>query len=78
MPVHGCGVRVLHLSTKSHSWAANNFGNETKRAIGMGAYTAIGNMGSIAGSWFYPSTDAPLYHKGHYLVGFLIVSVRLS
>ncbi len=39
----------------SHAWAANNFGNETKRAIGMGLYTAIGNLGSIAGSWFYLS-----------------------
>lgn len=51
----------------SHAWAANNFGNETKRAIGMGLYTAIGNLGSIAGSFFYPTTDAPLYRKGHYL-----------
>ena len=51
----------------SHAWAANNFGNETKRAIGMGLYTAIGNMGSISGSFFYPSTDAPIYRKGHYL-----------
>ncbi|OQV03025.1 hypothetical protein CLAIMM_08125 [Cladophialophora immunda] len=51
----------------SHAWAANNFGNETKRAVGMGAYTAIGNLGSIAGSYFYPSTDAPQYRKGHYL-----------
>ncbi len=33
----------------------------------MGAYTAIGNLGSIAGSWFYPSTDAPQYRNGHYL-----------
>ena len=30
-------------------------------------YTAIGNMGSIAGSFFYPATDAPAYRKGHYL-----------
>ena len=33
----------------------------------MGAYTAIGNLGSIAGSFFYPLTDAPQYRKGHYL-----------
>jgi hypothetical protein len=51
----------------SHAWAANNFGNETKRAIGMGAYTAIGNMGSIAGSFFYPSTEGPEYRKGHWI-----------
>jgi hypothetical protein len=51
----------------SHAWAVNNFGNETKRAIGAGAYTAMGNFGSIAGSWFYPSTDAPQFIKGHYI-----------
>ena len=35
----------------THAWAANNFGNETKRAIGMGIYTALGNLGSIC-SWY--------------------------
>ena len=33
----------------------------------MGLYTAIGNTGSIAGSFFYPTTDGPIYRKGHYL-----------
>lgn len=51
----------------SHAWAANNFGNETKRAVGMGVYTALGNFGSIAGSFFYPSSDGPQFRKGHYL-----------
>ena len=49
-----------------HAWAANNFGNETKRAIGMGLFTALGNFGSIGGSFFYPTTDGPIYRKGHY------------
>jgi predicted MFS family arabinose efflux permease len=49
----------------SHAWAVNNFGNETKRAVGIGMYTALGNLGSIAGTWFYPSTDAPNFRKGH-------------
>src|SRR6187551_905568 len=48
----------------THAWAANNFGNETKRAIGMGLYTAIGNLGSIAGTWLYPTTDAPQFRRG--------------
>lgn len=51
----------------SHAWAANNFGNETKRAVGMGLYTAIGNLGSIAGSFFYPSHEAPQFQKGHFI-----------
>lgn len=49
----------------SHAWAVNNLGNETKRAVGVGAYTAMGNLGSIAGSWVYPTTDAPQFIKGH-------------
>ncbi|KAE8393075.1 major facilitator superfamily domain-containing protein [Aspergillus alliaceus] len=51
----------------SHAWAANNFGNETKRAIGMGYYTALGNLGSIAGSFFYPSTVGAQFKKGHFI-----------
>lgn len=51
----------------SHAWAANNFGNETKRAVGMGLYTALGNLGSIAGSFFYPSYEAPRFQKGHFI-----------
>lgn len=49
----------------THAWAANNFGNETKRAVGMGVYTALGNLGSIAGTWLYPATDAPRFRRGH-------------
>ena len=51
----------------THAWAANNLGNGTKRAIGLGMYTAIGNCGSVAGTYFYPSTEAPQFRKGHYL-----------
>ncbi|QKX53142.1 uncharacterized protein TRUGW13939_00218 [Talaromyces rugulosus] len=51
----------------THAWTANNFGNETKRAIGMGIYTSIGNLGSIAGSFFFPSTDGPQFRKGHWV-----------
>lgn len=50
----------------THAWAANNFGNETKRAVGMGLYTAIGNLGSIAGSFIYPEEDSPQFRKGHF------------
>lgn len=51
----------------THAWAANNFGNETKRAVGMGLYTSIGNLGSIAGSFFYPASGAPQFRKGHFV-----------
>ena len=33
----------------------------------MGLYTALGNLGSIAGTFFYPSTDGPLFKKGHFI-----------
>lgn len=63
----------------SHAWAANNFGNETKRAIGMGLYTSIGNLGSIAGSWIYPSTEAPQFREGHFIcMGLTIATAVLS
>jgi MFS family permease len=63
----------------THAWAANNFGNETKRAIGMGLYTAIGNLGSIAGSWFYPTIDGPQFRKGHFIcMGLAIVTTLLA
>lgn len=63
----------------THAWAANNFGNETKRAIGMGLYTAIGNLGSIAGSFLYPSTDGPQFRKGHFVcMGLAIATAVLA
>ncbi|KAE8383304.1 major facilitator superfamily domain-containing protein [Aspergillus bertholletiae] len=63
----------------SHAWAANNFGNETKRAIGMGFYTALGNLGSIAGSWFYPSNEGPEFRKGHFIcMGLAIATAVIS
>jgi len=61
----------------THAWAANNLGNETKRAVGMGVYTAIGNLGSIAGTWFYPTTDAPQFRKGHFACMALAVATAL-
>lgn len=63
----------------SHAWAANNFGNETKRAIGMGLYTAMGNLGSIAGSFLYPSDEGPQFRNGHLIcMGLAIATCALS
>lgn len=63
----------------THAWAANNFGNETKRAIGMGLYTALGNLGSIAGTWIYPSIDAPQFRRGHFIcMGLAIATAMLA
>lgn len=61
----------------THAWAANNFGNETKRSVGMGLYTALGNLGSIAGTFFYPSTDGPQFKKGHLICMGLSIATAL-
>lgn len=45
----------------------------------MGLYTAIGNLGSIAGTWIYPSTDAPQFQKGHLIcMGLAIATAVLA
>jgi sugar phosphate permease len=63
----------------THAWAVNNFGNETKKAIGMGLYTSLGNLGSIAGSWLFPATGAPLFRKGHFIcMGLAIFTAVLA
>lgn len=33
----------------------------------MGIYTSIGNLGSIAGSFFFPSNEGPQFRKGHWV-----------
>lgn len=63
----------------THAWAANNFGNETKRAVGMGLYTAMGNLGSIAGSFLFPEEDGPQFRNGHFIcMGFCIATAVLA
>jgi hypothetical protein len=33
----------------------------------MGAYTALGNIGSIAGSFFYPESQSPQFQQSHFI-----------
>ena len=51
----------------NHAWNANNLGNETKRAVGMGLFTAIGNLGSIIGTRLYISTQAPQFRPSNWV-----------
>lgn len=45
----------------------------------MGAYTAMGNLGSIAGTWIYPANEAPEFREGHYIcMGLAIATAILS
>jgi hypothetical protein len=33
----------------------------------MGLYTAIGNLGSIGGTWIFPANEAPLFREGYFI-----------
>jgi hypothetical protein len=45
----------------------------------MGLYTSLGNLGSIAGSYFYPATEGPQFRKGHWICfGMCIATTVLS
>jgi len=43
----------------------------------MGLYTAIGNLGSIVGSWLYPVIDGPQFRKGHFICMSLAIVTTL-
>jgi hypothetical protein len=43
----------------------------------MGLYTALGNCGSIAGTWIYPATEAPQFKKGHFICMALAIATAV-
>ena len=43
----------------------------------MGLYTALGNCGSIAGTWIYPATEAPQFKEGHFICMALAISTAV-
>lgn len=43
----------------------------------MGAYTAIGNLGSIAGTWVYPANQAPQFQQGHFICMALAIATAV-
>lgn len=46
------------------SWVIISFDGHEKRAISIAAINGFGNLSSIWGSFFWPSTDAPKYVMG--------------
>ncbi|EED12602.1 conserved hypothetical protein [Talaromyces stipitatus ATCC 10500] len=55
----------------TQAWVANNFGNETKRPISMGLYTALGNLGlrrGISFTWGLSIATAVLALASHMLL----------
>ncbi|TCD71972.1 hypothetical protein EIP91_000104 [Steccherinum ochraceum] len=46
------------------AWFSHNLGSETKKAVGIPIYMAIGQCGSILGSHLFPVTESPYYTRG--------------
>ncbi|ANB11942.1 Tna1p [Sugiyamaella lignohabitans] len=49
------------------SWQSNNQGTESQRATGFVLLQTLGQSGPLVGTRLFPSTDAPLYHKGFWV-----------
>jgi len=47
------------------SWGANNSGGSLKKGVAAAIIVSFGNAGGCISSFIYPSTDRPLYRKGH-------------
>ncbi|KAL1411996.1 hypothetical protein Q8F55_002991 [Vanrija albida] len=64
------------------SWVVIMFDGREKRAISIAMINGFGNLSSIYGSFFWPSSDAPRYIKGFAittsLCGFLVVMVLFT
>jgi hypothetical protein len=46
------------------AWNLNNLAGPTKRALGIGFLTCVGNMGGITGSFIFIDSEAPTYPTG--------------
>ncbi|OHE99685.1 major facilitator superfamily transporter [Colletotrichum orchidophilum] len=49
-------------------WNSNNSAGHYKRATTSALQLAIANCGGLVATFIYPSTDGPLYHKGHTVI----------
>ncbi|KZM22543.1 Adenylosuccinate synthase [Ascochyta rabiei] len=47
------------------TWATNNAGNPSVRAVTTAYVVTLGTAGGILSTWSYTSDDAPKYHTGH-------------
>lgn len=47
------------------TWASNNAGNPSIRAISTAYVVTLGTAGGVLSTWTYVSKDAPKYHIGH-------------
>jgi len=47
------------------SWASNNTGGDTKKAVRIALMVGLGNLGGICSAFVYRNQDKPRYHLGH-------------
>lgn len=47
------------------AWNLNNLAGPTKRAMGIGYLTCVGNMGGVVGSFIFIDGEAPKYPTGY-------------
>jgi hypothetical protein len=45
-------------------WQAANNPSQTQRAVALGMLNTIGQLGSLLGSFSFPSHEGPQYHRG--------------
>ncbi|KAG8803411.1 hypothetical protein FRC17_006182 [Serendipita sp. 399] len=57
------------------AWNSNNIGGHTKRAVGIAAHVAFGNMGGCIAAFLFQSKHAPRYFPGF---GTLIATLSMS
>ncbi|KAK0625399.1 major facilitator superfamily domain-containing protein [Bombardia bombarda] len=56
-------------------WNSNNSAGHYKRATTSALQLAVANCGGFVATFVYPSSDSPLYHRGHTIIlGLLVFS----
>lgn len=56
--------RLYPIGAGVQAWNLGNLAGPTKRAMGIGYMTCIGNMGGITGSFIFMDSEAPKYPTG--------------
>lgn len=57
--------RLYPIGAGVQAWNLNNLAGPTKRAMGIGYLTCVGNMGGIIGSFIFIDKEAPRYPTGY-------------
>lgn len=67
---------VFPMAPVGGSWASNNFGTSSRRAIGLAFVMAIGSLGGLTGSFIYKESRSPYFHLAFSLsIGFAFIGL---